>query len=310
MNVVFVSPSYYPAETAPTAASPGQGTIRYGVFFTEAMAKSGERVCVLDTEATRVIFGDRNGVGETIRVNGVPFRVIGTMAGGSTTGRWGGREELWSGNILIPIAQYEEVLPALLSGGGRHYEDPMAASLYVHAADEASVPGAAQQLRRALGRVMPGDLGRKLFLSEPTYGSLREYFALRGSAARRSVLTAALLLLIALVGLTNTLLVSLGERTRELGIRRALGALKSQVLLSLLAEALWLAALGCAAGVIVAWLLSLALRPSFASSGALLLSAFWAVAACLTMLVASAFASAIPGVLATRVNPAQALRQE
>jgi putative ABC transport system permease protein len=119
-----------------------------------------------------------------------------------------------------------------------------------------------------------------------------------------------LLLLIALVGLTNTLLVSLGERTRELGIRRALGALKSQVLLSLLAEALWLAALGCAAGVIVAWLLSLALRPSFASSGALLLSAFWAVAACLTMLVASAFASAIPGVLATRVNPAQALRQE
>jgi len=119
-----------------------------------------------------------------------------------------------------------------------------------------------------------------------------------------------MLLLIALIGLANMLLVSLTERTRELGIRRALGARKTQVMLPLLAEGAWLAALGSVLGVGLAWLLAWVLRAAVVGQGFLALSNFWALAAALAMVLTSLLVSLIPGALATRVNPATALRSE
>lgn len=158
--------------------------------------------------------------------------------------------------------------------------------------------------------MLPPGLGKKLQLSEPLPASLREYLGMRGAAAKRSAFCAGALLLVALIGLANALLVSLSHKTQEIGLRRALGARKWQVMAPLLAEGLALAASGAALGVIFAGVLSWALRTGVMSQRFLFLSPFWALVAGLAMVLTSMLVSLIPGALATRVNPATALRSE
>jgi ABC-type antimicrobial peptide transport system permease subunit len=286
----------------------GGERLAYGSSFTPSMTRAKERVCVLDTEAARRAFASGDGVGQTIRVNGVEFRVVGTMSGGRVSSDRPGQHSGKSGGIYMPISSYYDVLPALLSHA-TVIADPGDAILLVHAKSEELVPAAAQELRDALIKLLPGT-GEHLFFSVPTYGSLGEYFALRGPAAKRSAFSAAMLLLIALIGLANMLLVSLGEMRRELGIRRALGARKWQVMLPVITEGGMLALSGSAAGILLAWVLSLVIRAHVFEHGVFPFSAFWAGAACLAMVVAALLVSLIPGWLATRVNPAEALRQE
>jgi len=320
----FVGPSFYPTETGPTRNSSGYGDIEQGQFFTEAAARAGERMCVLDSEAAGSLFGEAVGVGQVVRVNGVPLRVVGTMGAGTPLsganisvprGGGGGVRGGPSAQLFVPASLYEELLPLLLSGRTGAGEEPlerraMSTTLVARATDMRAVPRAAQQLRSALIEVVPGGRGHHLFLSEPTYGTLQQYFSLRAGAALRSAFSAAILLLVALIGLANTLLVSLSEQTREVGLRRALGAQKHQVMLPLLAEGLSLAALGSVVGILLACLLSWALRGTAPGLEFLSLSAFWAVTACVAMLLTSLLVSLIPAGLATRVDPATSLRSE
>lgn len=310
--VSFVSPTYHATETGPYRRTLGHGHIDQGQFFTAEMAAAKEQVCVLDSEAMRamVTFGGGGGVSQMIRVNGVPLRVVGTMTGGRVSEQRGTSYSGGSGTILVPITLYEELLPVLISGSEFHRDSPFGTGLMVGALDEHSVPKAAGQLRRALAKMLPDGVGERLYISEPAPTSLREYFALRGAAAKRSVFCAAALLLVALIGLANTLLVSLGEQSREAGIRRALGAQKRHVMAPLLAEGAALGVGGAALGVLVAWLLVWGLRVGVAGQEFLSLSPFWAVAAAASMVLTALLVSLVPGLLATRVDPAAALRSE
>jgi len=305
-QVIFVPATYYPR-----GVDRGHGgRIKHGEFFTADMTQSKARVCVLDSQATLVAFGDENGVGKKVRVNGVPFTVVGTMAGGALGGRVGRSTYTGQATIYLPISVYDEVRPALLSGGATtQAEPPSALKVEVGTKDEESVPAAAQELRKALPRLLPG-VGEHLFLSEPTYGSLGEYFSLRGLAAKRSAFSAVMLLVIALIGLADMLLVSLNEMKRELGVRRTLGAQKWQVMLPIVAEGGLLAIVGSALGILIAWGLSFLIRARVFEHGVFSFSLFWAGAACLTMILTALLVSLIPGLLATRVNPVQALREE
>ncbi len=302
----FVRPSYYPKETGPTGSSRGPGQIIRGEFFTEEMIRERARVCVLDTEATHNLFPRGGGIGEVVRVNGVPLTVIGTMSGGDVNTD----QASVNACVFIPISLHDECLPVFMGKGGEGLRSAMFSTLLARTVDERLLPRAAQQLRRALLQQMPGGLGGKLFLSEPTYSSLGEYFALRGPAGKRSAFCAAALLLVALIGLVNVLLVSLYRQAREVSIRRALGATKPQVMVPLLAEGTALAAAGAVLGVLVAWSVARGLRSIVAGQEFLYLSSFWALAAATAMLLTGLVASLVPAVLATRVSPATALRCE
>jgi len=309
-NVVFVNPSFYPTETGPwNTESPGLGEIKYGRFFTDEMVRRGERVCVLDTQSTVLAYDERNGVGQTVRINGVPFRVVGTMTGGNVSGYR--RESFYgyNGRILVPLGLYDRLLPVLLSHANARMGGfgPM---LHVRVKDESKTSQAAAQLQQALPKLMPAKLAKPMNIPESLPGGMKEYLALRAAAAKRSAFCAGALLLVALIGLANTLLISLGEQVREVGIRRALGAGKWQVMVPLLTEGLGLAGLGALLGVVFAGLLSWALRTGVMSQRFLFLSPFWALAAGLAMVLTSLLVSLIPGLLATRVNPATALRSE
>jgi hypothetical protein len=212
--------------------------------------------------------------------------------------------------VFIPVSLHDEILPAFVAKGGEGLRSAFFSRLLARAKDEQLIPKAAQQLRRALLQQMPRGLGSKLLLSEPTYGSLAEYFALRGPAGKRSAFCAVALLLVALIGLANVLLASLYRQAREIGIRRALGAAKPQIMVPLVAEGAALAAAGAVLGVLVAWSVARGLRSIVAGQEFLYLSSFWSLAAATAMLLTSLLVSIVPAALATRVNPAVVLRQE
>jgi cell division protein FtsX len=231
------------------------------------------------------------------------------MAGGQMSGRRGSPEVVETARVFVPISIYDELLPILVSGERHHHDHPFWTEWIARAVDERSVPQAAQQLRGALTQLLP-NLADELHLSEPTHRSLREYFSLRGLAAKRSAFACAVLLLVALTGLGNTLLVSLLEQTRAIAIRRALGARKWQVLLPSLAEGTALAAVGTALGLLLAYASAAVLRSGFDGLEFLSLRAFWPIASAAAMLQASVLVSLMPGYLATRVDPAAGLRYE
>ncbi len=309
-RVEFVNPSYYPTETGPYSTdSPGHGEVNHGQFFTEEMVRNRERVCVLNTEATAIAYGGRNGVGQTVRIDGVPFRVVGTMAGGYLAGYHGEVYYGHHGVVFLPLGLYEELRPSLLAGtqgemGG------LSPSLMVRVKDESKLPQAAAQLQKALVKLLPPGLGKKMEISESLPGGLRDFIVVRAAAAQRSAFCALALLLVALIGLANTLLVSLSQQAREVGIRRALGAQKWQVVMPLLREGLGLAAVGALLGAAFAGLFSWGMHAALPSQRFFALSPFWAAAAALAMVLTSLLVSFIPGALATRVNPAVALREE
>jgi putative ABC transport system permease protein len=309
-RVEFVNPSFYPTETGPAGPElAGHGEIRHGRFFTEEMVRSRQRVCVLDTEAAALAYGESNGVGRTVRVNGIPFRVVGAMAGGYLAGYHGEGFYGRSGVVFLPLGLYRELRPVLLSGAhdGAGGEAPL---LTVRVKDETRLPQAAAQLREALIGLLPKGLGKRVEISQSLPGSLRDFMALRAATAKRSAFCSLALLLVALIGLANTLLVSLSQQAREVGIRRALGAQKWQVMAPLLTEGLGLAAAGAVLGGAFAAVVSWGMRMGIPSQRFFTLSPFWALAAGLAMVLTSLLVSLLPGVLATRVDPAQALHQE
>jgi putative ABC transport system permease protein len=284
----------------------GHGEIRHGRFFTEEMVRSRQRVCVLDTEAAALAYGESNGVGQRVRVNGIPFRVVGTMAGGYLAGYHGEGFYGRSGVVFLPLGLYRELRPVLLSGAhdGAGGEAPL---LTVRVKDETRLPQAAAQLREALIGLLPKGLGRKVEISQSLPGSLRDFVALRAATAKRSAFCSLALLLVALIGLANTLLVSLSQQAREVGIRRALGATRWKIQMQFLTEAILLAlgggAVGVILGAIISKLIDAYFLPTLVRPSLILMGLGIAV-------LTGALAGFFPARRAANLAPVEALRYE
>src|SRR5215211_7959220 len=119
---------------------------------------------------------------------------------------------------------------------------------------------------------------------------------------------AGLALVLAAVGIYGVIGYSVSQRTQEIGIRMALGAPRGTVMRMVVGQAMWLAAIGVAAGAVGAWLLTRLMQKLLFGVTASDPLTFAAVAALLT--VVAAFAASVPGLRATRVDPVIALRAE
>jgi macrolide transport system ATP-binding/permease protein len=247
--------------------------IAEGATMTEAQNDAAETVCLIGQTVYQNLFGPgEDPVGAVILVKGVPMRVIGLLAAKGQTGYGQDQDDL----VIIPFTTAERKVlgvaapqsaqsqvsvnypPAPNAFGISPRMTGYVNSIYVQAGGADLVTSAIDQVTRTLARRHHIQTGQVNDFSVRNLSQIAE--AQQGSSqimAALLAMVASISLLVGGIGIMNILLVSVTERTREIGIRMAIGARRLQVLLQFLVESVLLSVTGGVAGIAVGALVSL-----------------------------------------------------
>lgn len=217
----------------------GNWTLGHGREFTEAELRAGSAVCILGATARRELFGGQDPLGSKIRVQKVSCQVVGTLEekGQSTLGT--DQDDL----LLMPLRTFQRRIAG-------NQEVSLIQLSVRQGASTARVQRDIKRLmrdRRNISETQDDDFS-VLDMKEITKmftGTTRILTALISAVAAVSLLVGG-------IGIMNIMLVSVTERTREIGIRLAIGALENEVLTQFLVEAVVLSSFGGAIGVVLA----------------------------------------------------------
>jgi macrolide transport system ATP-binding/permease protein len=265
-----------------------------GRFFTDEELRLRERVAVLGMTVVRQVFGEENPVGKTIKINRIGFQVVGILPEKGSTG-FNDQDDVI--DIPVTTAMYRLL--------GKQYVD----SIDVEVKDP-SLMQEAQDSIKAL-----------IIKREHLAKDAEDSFQIRNMADIQATLEsttqtmtmllgsiAAISLLVGGIGIMNIMLVSVTERTREIGLRKAIGARKSDITMQFLIESVLMTVAGGLIGIVVG------------VGVATLLSVFagWATKISLmAILMATTFSVAVgiifglrPAIQAASLNPIEALRYE
>jgi putative ABC transport system permease protein len=197
----------------------------------------GRAVCVLGYDVVQKLFPSENALGQLVRMDGQNYTVIGTLA--SKGASLGGSQD---GFVMIPITRWLMVY-------GRAWRS---ISITVQAPGQAELPEmqerslAVMRLVRGLNAEKPNDF--EIFSNE----SLIEAFnSIANIVAAGALVISAIALVAAGIGVMNIMLVSVTERTKEIGIRKSIGAKKRNIMLQFLIEAVSLSLIGGLVGVTI-----------------------------------------------------------
>jgi putative ABC transport system permease protein len=263
--------------------------------FTALESRAGARVAVLGANVAQALFGGSSGLGRSLVLAGESWSVVGVQPP-----RKGGffGENRNDNVIFIPLRAAQ-----------RRFAEAEDTVLYARAnpgereAAFVETEAVLRRLRR-LGADEPNDFN--LSTTDQIIRTLDEVSAAVGLA---TFALAAVSLLIGGIGIANVMIISVTERTREIGVRRALGARRSEVLRQFLLEAAFLSGTGGLAGVLVASLLGFLI--TLVAPGFSAVAPAWAV---LSGLVASVLTGVLAGYLPARrasfLDPVEALRYE
>jgi putative ABC transport system permease protein len=267
-----------------------------GRLFNETEAKSGRQVCVLGLDVADKLFPGRSAIDQTVRIEGQPFRVIGILAKqGSFLGLFS-----MDNQTIIPMNAF------------RKYFDIRwgQVELHVKMKDKLHTDDAQEELIGAMRRVrglLPGE--RDNFSVEQQKAFKAQLDPIKQGIAFAGLFVTGLSLFVGAIGIMNITFVSVRERTKEIGTRKALGARRRTILLQFLIEAVSICFAGGVVGLAVTYALGAAVKsamPSFPlvfSFSLVLISIFVSVATG----VISGF---VPALGASRLDPVVALRYE
>ncbi|MBO0613626.1 ABC transporter permease [Thiothrix fructosivorans] len=224
----------------------GSWKLAAGRTFSEAEEKAGQTVCLIGETIRRELFGTQQPVGESLRVNNFSCEIIGILVSKGQASM--GRDQ--DDTVIMPIKAVQRRLTG----------NQNVSSIQVSVADENDITSVKEQLTNLMReRRRLGDDKDDNFNVQDTR-QIAE--ALSGTTQVMTTLLAAVAsvsLLVGGIGIMNIMLVSVTERTREIGIRLAIGALEREVLLQFLIEAVVLASLGGLVGIGLATLASIGL---------------------------------------------------
>ena len=267
-----------------------------GRLFNDTEDKAGRQVCVLGLDVVDKLFPGRSAMDQEVRIEGQPFRVIGVLAKqGSFLGLFS-----MDNQTIIPMNAFRKFFDI------RWGE----VELHVKMKDKLHMDDAQEELIGAMRRVrglLPGQ--RDNFSVEQQKAFKAQLDPIKQGIAFAGLFVTGLSLFVGAIGIMNITFVSVRERTKEIGTRKALGARRRTILLQFLIEAVSICFAGGIVGLGVTYMLGIAVKsamPSFPlvfSFGLVLTSIFVSVATG----IVSGF---VPALGASRLDPVVALRYE
>jgi putative ABC transport system permease protein len=217
----------------------GNWTVASGREFSSDELRAGSAVCLIGETVRRELFGNREALGEPLRLKQISCNIVGVL-GAKGQGAFGNDQD---DMVLVPI----KTLQRRLTGNTR--VNTLLVSM-TEGSDAERVKSSLGQLMRERRKLASGDednfnvLDTKQ-LGETLSGTTRILTTLLGAVAAVSLLVGG-------IGIMNIMLVSVTERTKEIGLRLAIGALEREVLMQFLIEAVVLAAIGGLIGIVLA----------------------------------------------------------
>ncbi len=211
-----------------------------GDFFTQRDIVARAKVCVLGSEVSKNLFPNEDPVGQLVRIRNVPFKVIGVLEERGQTAMGASNDDL----ILAPATS---VLDRL--AGGRHISYIMASAVSVGQMSQAQAQ--VKEIMREAHKLHPGEdddftIRNQTDITQAATETSRVLTLLLGSVAGVSLIVGG-------IGIMNIMLVSVTERTREIGIRLSIGARASDILVQFLTEAIILSLAGGSIGILLSF---------------------------------------------------------
>ena len=285
--IIGSTPAYLDARAWPVVS---------GAAFTASDVRSATRVALIGQTTAQNLFGDDDPVGRTLRIRQSPFTVLGVL--GSKGQGMDGRDQ--DDSLVIPLTTAQRnVFGTQFPGTVR--------MVMVQAVSQEIMPQVEKSMTELLRQ------RHRLREGQEADFYLRNLTAVADSAAESTRVMSMLLgaiasvsLLVGGIGIMNIMLVSVTERTREIGIRMAIGARERDILLQFLLEAVIISVVGCFIGLLLgiggAWLTQLLTDTMVIISGSSVLVAFGVAA------TVGIFFGYYPAQKAARLNPIEALR--
>lgn len=273
-----------------------------GEYIIEEHLLGRASVVLLGPEVAENIFGHSDGVtGETVRIEGQPFRVLGVLES-----KGGGMMGSQDNVAVIPLTTAQTRLI-------RRSSIDRVDIIFVEAADSELVPQAAEEISQILRTRHRTPIGADDFTVFTQDDMLNTASSITGILTIFLGGIAAISLLVGGIGIMNIMLVSVTERTREIGLRKALGARKKDILIQFLTESSLLSLIGGIIGIGLGWLIAFIVRQVAVAAN----TDFSPVIGTDAILLATIFSAAVglffgiyPASRAANLEPVEALRHE